>query len=52
MTLTDTLADLYSIPPADVERWPGAVREVLYRNAVRRGWLVPDLIIPATEGQT
>ena len=42
MNLNDLLAEIYSLPPAEVERWPAAVQSVLYRNARHRGWLTPQ----------
>ena len=42
MTRAAALAEVYSLPIADVERWPAPVADVLYRNAVRRGWLMND----------
>lgn len=42
MNLIDRLAEIYSLPPAEVERWPAAVQSVLYRNARNRGWLIPQ----------
>lgn len=42
MTRAAVLAELYSVPEAEVHRWPGRVQDVLYRNAVRRGWLMND----------
>lgn len=41
MTLTDVLAEVYSLPPHEVDRWPAPVKHVLHRNAIHRGWLVP-----------
>ena len=42
MNRIDLLAEIYSLPPAEVERWPAAVQSVLYRNARNRGWLIPQ----------
>ena len=42
MTRADALAEVYSLPPAEVDRWPAAVQDVLHRNAIRRGWLMND----------
>jgi len=36
------LAEIYSLPADDVAKWPLSVRTVLYRNAIRRGWLIPQ----------
>jgi hypothetical protein len=38
----NTLAEVYSLAPAEVDRWPEPVKNVLHRNAVRRGWLMND----------
>jgi len=42
MTRTEILAEIYSLPPDDVARWPAPVAEVLHRNAIHRGWLTPE----------
>lgn len=39
MTLIEALAEVYSLPPADVAHWPKPVQDVLWRNAKTRGWL-------------
>ena len=36
------LAQAYSVPETDVARWPQRVKDVLYRNAIHRGWLLPN----------
>lgn len=43
MTMTAALAELYSVPAHEVDRWPAQVRTVLHRNAIHRGWLTPDI---------
>jgi hypothetical protein len=43
VTATEVLAELYSLPETEVERWPANVAAVLYRNAIRRGWLMPEI---------
>lgn len=49
MTRVGLLAEVYSLPPDDVARWPVAVQIVLHRNAIRRGWLVPEITDNAQE---
>lgn len=42
MTRAAVLAEMYSLPEHEVRRWPARVQDVLYRNAIHRGWLMND----------
>lgn len=42
MSLIEVLAELYSLPIHEVTKWPEQVQNVLHRNAIRRGWLIPS----------
>ena len=39
MNVIEALAEVYSLPPADVARWPTPVQQTLWRNAQARGWI-------------